>query len=358
MKKILLLGGSHGQLPAIYEAKKRGLYTILCDYLPDNPGIGLVDAFFQVSTTDSTAVLEIARANRIDYVMAYASDPAALTAAFVAEKMGLPGSGFEGVRLLAYKDLFRQFQREHGFNAPEFEVYETGRLAEITSTKVPFPLQVKPVDSSDTKGVSLVHDGGDLLLAAREAITYSRAGRVIAEEFVDARTANFHGDGFALDGKLVFSMLGDQLMTSPAHPLKPTGSIYPSRKPDSLIAAAVSELEKLISLSGYRNGGVNLEVRINGRGEVYVMEIGPRSGGTLTPQAIRYASGFDMLAAHFDFFLGQDIHIPRKASLSVICYVVHAQKDGVLKEIQKVEELERFLEIGRASCRERVYPRV
>ena len=38
MKKILLLGGSAQQLVAIKAAKELGYYTIVCDYLPDNPG--------------------------------------------------------------------------------------------------------------------------------------------------------------------------------------------------------------------------------------------------------------------------------------------------------------------------------
>ena len=37
MRKILLLGGSAAQLIAIEKAKELGYYTVLCDYLPDNP---------------------------------------------------------------------------------------------------------------------------------------------------------------------------------------------------------------------------------------------------------------------------------------------------------------------------------
>ena len=103
MKKILLLGGSFGQLPAIIEAKKRNLHTLLCDYLPDNPGRDLADEFYLVSTTDREAVLYIARQRQVDYVMAYASDPAALTAAFVAEALNLPGNSTKSVQILTDK---------------------------------------------------------------------------------------------------------------------------------------------------------------------------------------------------------------------------------------------------------------
>lgn len=88
MKKILLLGGSSQQVIAIETAKRLGLYTVLCDYLPDNPGQFHADKFYQESTTGKEKIYQIARDEQISYIIAYASDPAAPTAAYVAEKMG------------------------------------------------------------------------------------------------------------------------------------------------------------------------------------------------------------------------------------------------------------------------------
>ena len=80
-KKILLLGGSAQQIVAIKTAKRLGYYTVLCDFLTDNLGQYEADKFYLVSTTDKNAVLEVAKKERIDGVLAYASDPAAPTAA-------------------------------------------------------------------------------------------------------------------------------------------------------------------------------------------------------------------------------------------------------------------------------------
>lgn len=89
MKRILLLGGSTQQIPAIEYARNQGYYTVLCDYLPDNPGQKYSDKFYRVSTTDKDAILKVAENENIDGIVAYASDPAAPTAAYVAEKLGL-----------------------------------------------------------------------------------------------------------------------------------------------------------------------------------------------------------------------------------------------------------------------------
>ena len=84
MKKILLLGGSAQQVIAIETAKKLGDYTIVCDFLEDNPGQFVADKFYLVSTTDKDKILDVAKKENIDGILAYASDPAAPTAAFVS----------------------------------------------------------------------------------------------------------------------------------------------------------------------------------------------------------------------------------------------------------------------------------
>ena len=89
MKKLILLGGSTQQIVAIETAKRLGYYTILCDYLTDNPGQHHADCFYLVSTTDKDAVLKVARNEHVDDVFAHISDLAAPTAVYVAGALGL-----------------------------------------------------------------------------------------------------------------------------------------------------------------------------------------------------------------------------------------------------------------------------
>ena len=92
MKRILFLGGAPTQVPPIEYALKQGYYVITCDYLPDNPGHKLAHEYHNVSTTDKEDVLRLANSLGIDGIVAYASDPAAPTAAYVAEQLELPGN--------------------------------------------------------------------------------------------------------------------------------------------------------------------------------------------------------------------------------------------------------------------------
>lgn len=119
MKTILLLGGSAQQVIAITKSKELGYRTVLCDYLPDNPGKDVADSFYLVSTTDKEAILNVAKKERVDGIVAYASDPAAPTAAYVAEMIGLPTNPYKSVEILSHKDLFRDYLVENGFKCPK-----------------------------------------------------------------------------------------------------------------------------------------------------------------------------------------------------------------------------------------------
>lgn len=121
-KRILFLGGAYAQIPIIREAKNRNMYVITCDYFPENPGHKLADEYFNVSTTDLNGVLKLAEKVKPDYVVAYASDPAAPTAAYVSEKLGLPGNSYHSILNLAHKHIFRNLLKSNGFNTPRFEV--------------------------------------------------------------------------------------------------------------------------------------------------------------------------------------------------------------------------------------------
>ena len=148
MKKLLLLGGSAQQVVAIDTAKRLGYYTVLCDFLTDNPGQYVADKFYLVSTTDEKAVLEVARKEKIDGVLAYASDPAAPTAAYIAEQLNLPGNPYESVEILCNKDKFRTFLTENGFSAPVAKGYASKEDVWSDKRSFEYPIIIKPVDSS------------------------------------------------------------------------------------------------------------------------------------------------------------------------------------------------------------------
>ena len=296
MKRILMLGGSMQQIPIIKRAKEMGLYVITCDYCPDNPGHKFADEYYNVSTTDLDAVLELAKRLNIDGIVAYASDPAAPTAAYVSEKLGLPGNPYQSVKLLTEKDLFRKFLKEHGLNCPKaqgFTNYEDA-LAAIGDFR--FPVMVKPVDSSGSKGVVKIYGVDELKDAVAEALSYSRGKRFIIEEFIVKKGYQVSGDGFSVDGKLVFTSYGNELYSGKGtREYVALGEFWPSLLTEEQKNKVDEELQRLITALGMKTCAYNIEVILDENDTVYVLELGPRNGGSYIPQLIKYATGVDLV---------------------------------------------------------------
>ena len=188
MKKLLLLGGSRFLLPVIREAKALGCHTITCDYLPDNIAHRYSDEYHNVSITDLDATLKLAQELQVDGVMSFACDPGVVTAAYVAEQMGLPNVGpYESVCILQDKGRFRSFLKEHGFRVPGSKSYNTIKAALAEADNLRYPLIVKPVDSAGSKGVSRVDTPDELEAAIRNALQFTRCGRFILKTLLRNR---------------------------------------------------------------------------------------------------------------------------------------------------------------------------
>ena len=228
MKKILLLGGSAQQIVAIKTAKRLGYYTVLCDFLTDNPGQYEADKFYLVSTTDKDAVLEVAQKEHVDGVLAYASDPAAPTAAYITEKIGLPGNPFQSVKILCNKDRFRKFLLENGFSAPKANGYASVEDALNDKAHYEYPIIIKPVDSSGSKGATVLHSEDGLTIAFEFAFSFSRCHRIIVEHFIEKKHPYLiGGDVFIENGKIVLWGLLNCHRDNSVNPLVPVGKSYP-----------------------------------------------------------------------------------------------------------------------------------
>jgi len=348
-KKLLMLGGSPFQTPAIRYAKSAGYHVITCDYLPDNPGHQYADEYHNVSTTDKEAVLALASECKVDGVLAYASDPAASTAAYVGNLLGLPSNPYESVNILTNKDLYRRFLRDHGFPAPRAWVVEEGRTPAWEPDGPTLPVMTKPVDSSGSKGVSKVTSPQDISSAIEDAMRFSRAGRVIVEEYIVREGPQIGGEAFVWKGNVVFMCLGDQAVDPECNPYVPTGMLFPSLISNDLQSRVRSELQRLMDLFKFSFGGLNLEIMVDRAGRLYLMEVGPRTGGNFLPELMQYCAGSDIARCSVESALGHDISDliggppGSRADGAFAYYAIHSRVNGTLQSLELSPTIQRHI---------------
>ena len=289
--KILILGGGFQQLPAIRKAHKLGLTVLLADYLPDASGRREADQSFLISTRDKDKILELARKEGVDGILAFASDPAEETAAYVAEKIGLPGGMYAAAGILGNKRKFREFLAMHRIPAPRHFPMN------YPESDLPYPVVVKPLDSSGSKGVTILrsYDAVRLLRAYQAAVSCSLSGHAMAEEYISYGYRHLiGGDVIVRGGNVILYGLMDCIREEGKN-LVPCGKIYPCGAGDEVEVRIVRIMQTVIHKLSITDAEMNVEFIAGKDGEVYPIEIALRCGGNGIPQLLSDATGIDWI---------------------------------------------------------------
>lgn len=343
MKKLMILGGSRYALPVIRAAHDLGLYVITCDYLPDNIAHKYSDEYCNVSIIDKEATFEAAKRLEIDGIISFACDPGVATAAYVAEKMGLPSVGsYESVSILQNKGKFRKFLADNGFNVPTAKGYTSIDEAIKDVAMFHWPVIVKPTDSAGSKGVTRVDNPDDLRKSIEYALSFSHCDEFIVEDFIQQRGFSSDTDSFSVDGELKFVSFNSQRFDANAeNPYTPAAYSWPSSMTEEHQKELASELQRLITLLNLKTSVYNIETREGTDGKAYIMECSPRGGGNRLSECLEYATGVKLVENAVRAAVGMPIvGIEQKPYDGCWAEVVlHSDKPGIFESLWVSDEI-------------------
>jgi biotin carboxylase len=276
--------------------------------------------------------------------LAYASDPAAPTAAYVAESLSLPTNPYDVVQIMSRKDLFRNFLQQNGFLVPEASAVSTYEEAYEFLKKFNRRVVIKPVDSSGSKGVFSIEPGEDFKEKFQNALSFSKVGIIIVEEFIYKKGHQIGGDGFIVNGELVFRCFGD-IHFSKTNPLLPCSVSVPTLHSKEVVRKVHEEVQRLFTAIGMRMGAVNFDIMVDEDDRVFILEIGPRNGGNMIPELTEYCTGVDMKVYSIKAALGEDCSDLRMGTETTYFshYVIHSSRAGKIASIHKTEKLKNAL---------------
>jgi len=345
MKKLLLLGGSRYILPIIEAAHKLGCYVITCDYLPDNIAHKFSDEYCNISIIDKDAVLKKAEELKIDGIMSFACDPGVVTAAYVAEKMGLPSCGpYESVCILQNKSRFRKFLTENGFTVPVAKGFSSAEEALKSADMFNWPVIVKPVDSAGSKGVTKVDKPEQLAESIQNALFFSHSKEFIIEDFIQQKGCSSDTDSFSVNGELKFVSFSSQRFDRKAdNPYTPSAYSWPSTISDENQKKLASEIQRLLKLLNMKTSVYNIETRESQDGKAYIMELSPRGGGNRLSEMLRYACGVDLLTNSVRAAIGEPVVDVEQKSYNGFWaeIILHSEVSGIFKSLEISEEIEK-----------------
>lgn len=343
MKKLMLLGGMRYLVPVIEAAHKLGVYVITCDYLPNNIAHKYSDEYCNVSILEKDKVLEKAKELKIDGILSFACDPGVVTAAYVAEKMGLPSSGpYKSIEILQNKGKFRKFLTENNFNVPVAKQYTDIETALNDIEMFNWPVIVKPTDSAGSKGVTKVVEKSELRDAINYALKFSHSNEFIIEDFLEKIGDSSDCDSFSVDGELKFvSFSAQKFDENCENPYTPAAYTWPASISKEHQEELTNEIQRLLKLLDMKNSIYNIETRECTNGKAYIMECSPRGGGNRLAEMIRYMTGVDMITNIVKSALGMELDVIEQKELkdNWAEIILHSEKEGTFEKLWISEEI-------------------
>lgn len=322
-KKILIIGAGDFQLPLVQQAAKTCQVLLAAPVISEAFDPYISDRLI-VDVRDESAILAFAREHKIDGVITDQTDIAVRSVAYVAEKMGLPGIGYETGLLFTDKSRMRKRLAELGLpllaNRTVSSVEDAiAFYRELGGTKTSSSVRViiKPLDTQGSRGVQVCASEQEIRDKYDEAARWSGSHEVIVEHFATGR--EFVVESLVLDHQYRTLCIGDTLYFDIPDAFAAKSRIFPTTADQALRQKVLDLDEKIITGFGLTQGITHSEYIMEGD-EVYLIETAARGGGVfISSDLISLSSGLHTEQFLIDIALGQQKEMPRILPQQCFC---------------------------------------
>ena len=313
-KKLLIIGAGDFQLPLVQQAAET------CDVLLAAPVISeaftpYISGRLIVDVRDEETILAFAQAHGIDGVITDQTDIAVRSVAYVAEKMGLPGIGYETGLLFTDKSRMRARLAELGIplltNRTVSSVEDAVAFFETLSAESSGTARViiKPLDTQGSRGVQVCRSAQEIREKYDEAARWSGSHEVIVEQFATGR--EFVVESLVLDYEYRTLCIGDTLYFDIPDAFAAKSRIFPTTADDTLRRKVLDLDRQIITGFGLRQGITHSEYIMEGD-QVYLIETAARGGGVfISSDLIHLSCGLHTEQFLIDMALGQQKGLPQ-----------------------------------------------
>ena len=310
--KALVLAGGFPQIALIKELKRRGIKILLADYNSNPVAKEHADEFYQISTLDIDAITELARENKVDFLITACTDQALLTVAKVSEDLKLPCYiDYETALKVTNKLYMKKTFENAGIPTAKHIIAES--IEEVETNTMKHPLVVKPVDCNSSKGVKKVYNHKELEEAFFEAIQLSRTKKAVIEEYIDGREISVDvqvEDGIA---KVLSMSYSDKIAADDKFII--FRAQYPIRESEVIKNRICDIAQQIADAFRLKDSPMLIQMLCDGQ-NIYVLEFSARTGGGVKYILIEQVSGFDVISAVVDLTLDKKVHVETQAAQS------------------------------------------
>lgn len=338
-KNILVLGAGALQVPLINRVKEKGYNPVVVSLHSDEPGMQIVEDTIIADFVDKELMLQYARQYDIVGIVTDQTDLPVRAIAYVSEKMGLPGIGYDTACLFTDKFLMREKCRELGIATLEYQLVDSYKDARDFFTNLAKPVIIKPLHNQGSKGVCKVTTLAELEEKYIEAERYSQGDKILLEEFVKGED-ELVIEGIALDGWCENLVCGDTHYFNMPDVFSAKQRIFPSIKNPEIVEQALSLNKRIIEGFGLSRGLTHGEYIVSD-GRVYLIEIAARGGGVyISSDIIPLMTGLDTTSFIIDIATQKEVSRPLfEDKGKVVCYRAFFLPEGIIQSVIGIEEV-------------------
>ncbi len=336
---VHVLGAGPWQLPTIRRAQELGCRVLVTDMAQDRPGYAIADWHEIADVSDPEATLAVSRRVGVDAIVCDTTDAGVVTAAFVAEVLGLPGIGVEVARMFTDKALMRATCAAAGLAQPAFR--RVASIDEMEQAVVDFglPVVVKPLDRMAGVGVRYVERPSDVPDVFAHAQASSPSDTLVVEQ--QLRGTECTVEGCVVDGEVFVLAVSDKEHFEAA-PTVARRIRFPAAISEAAHGRLLDVHRQVVAALGMRHGLTHAEYFVDGN-DAQLVEIAARGGGSeIFTHALPARTGVDLLTANLRFCLGEGFERPKPEPHRPCVHIEFLHLDpGTVRSVSGVDEARR-----------------
>lgn len=339
---LAIIGASYLQLPLIEKAKEMGYTTHVFAWAANDIGEEAADYFYPYSITEVDRIVSKCKEIDICGICSIATDLGNYTVNYVANALGLPGNTMECTLKSTNKHLMRKAFEENGDPSPRSILVDES--TDLQSLNLTYPVIVKPTDRSGSRGIFKLETKDELEQTVKEALEAGFEKKALIEEFVEGQ--EYSVEGISYHGIHNILAMTLKYTTGAPHFIE-TGHLEPAPVNNDIFQKVKKVVIHALETLGIRDGASHSEIKIDGKGNIKIIEIGSRMGGdAIGSDLVRYSTGIDFVKAVIQVACGI------KPDLDPICEKCKAEvrfilTEDDLKEFRRLqrEEPDRILKV-------------
>ena len=308
-KNIMVFGCGGLQETLIKNVKSLGHFAVGIDVDENAISRNLCNKFYVVKGDDFTGTCKIVERHKIDGIVTAASDKPLEMMARIAEKYSFPFPKLDSVQKTTQKHLLKNLLINNSIPTAQFYLLDGKNNGFKRDNDLVFPLIVKPVDNSGSRGVVHCETETELNKNIKEALNYSEAKKILVEEYIGGEEFSVES---LISNKVVYVIQVTKKITSEPPFNVELGHLQPAEVNPLIFGKIVDSINRMIKLIGLNNCACHTELKVFNE-TPYIIENGARLGGDyITSVLTPLSTGINIEQELIKISLGEEFVYPEK----------------------------------------------